>query len=563
MGGSNVFIEIGSSLLLFILVFGMSATVETKQLVKQIHNKVALLIGLLLQFVILPFCGFIVILILKLPITMGITLLVITSSPGGSYSNWWCSMFNAELALSVTMTALSTILSTIMLPINLLIYARILYSSDVVSSLNWAALFTELIVVIGAITCGLVSSFVLSSKETNNRNGMLAAFHKRANLLGNIAGIALITLSITISSTDQQAALWDQSIAFYVGVAMPAVLGLSIATFLAMKANLDKPERVAVAVEACYQNTGIATSVAITMFGGDGTSNDVDASGENGIRNNNNDDLATAIGVPLYYGIVEALGLAVYCLVCWKLGWTKAPKDENICKVIYNSYEVEEEQIEEVEVAIEVVLGEHSSEGGEGDGTIIFEQTGDGVYVVDDESLRKVQCNGSLKGKSVSLTQTPVTMDEETLESSTGLSFEDQSLSFRSHSRDSATVDENDEYDEVDHPVAVIDGESILSPRRSHGRIARTISTIRARATGYRRPQPQSSSLVVRDTIFEEEKEDQSQNGDQIESSPGDSSQKLGSTAFDNSAGASSMHRTVPDFSPQKQRDNSLDDDLL
>lgn len=66
--------------------------------------------------------------------------------------------------------------------------------------------------------------------------------------------------------------------------------------------DLEKPERVAVAVESCYQNTGIATSVAVFMF------------------NSNKDDLATAISVPLYYGICEAVLLAIYCLVAWKVG---------------------------------------------------------------------------------------------------------------------------------------------------------------------------------------------------------------------------------------------------
>lgn len=80
--------EFFSSILLFSLVFGMSATVELKQLKKQLGNRTALLIGLSLQFFILPFVGFLVVKLLALPATMGIILLVVTSSPGGSYSNW-------------------------------------------------------------------------------------------------------------------------------------------------------------------------------------------------------------------------------------------------------------------------------------------------------------------------------------------------------------------------------------------------------------------------------------------------------------------------------------------
>lgn len=53
-------------------------------------------------------------------------------------------MFNADLALSVTMTAISTILSVIALPANLLLYATFSYEADVTSDLDWKSLFIAL-----------------------------------------------------------------------------------------------------------------------------------------------------------------------------------------------------------------------------------------------------------------------------------------------------------------------------------------------------------------------------------------------------------------------------------
>lgn len=83
--------EVGSNFLLFFLVFGMSATVNIDKLRKQLGNRYALLTGISLQFVILPFVGFMVVRIFNFPPAVGITLLVVTSSPGGSYSNWCVS----------------------------------------------------------------------------------------------------------------------------------------------------------------------------------------------------------------------------------------------------------------------------------------------------------------------------------------------------------------------------------------------------------------------------------------------------------------------------------------
>lgn len=48
--------------------------------------------------------------------------------------------------------------------------------------------------------------------------------------------------------------------------------------------------------------------------------------------------------VPLFYGGVEAVVLGLYCLVCWKLGMTKAPKDEKICVVLSKTYEIIEDE---------------------------------------------------------------------------------------------------------------------------------------------------------------------------------------------------------------------------
>jgi predicted Na+-dependent transporter len=82
-------IAIAGNLLLFALVFGMSATVDTVSCRQQVRNVKAILTGAFCQFIILPLLGFLVVKTLDLSSGMGITLLVVTSSPGGSYSNWY------------------------------------------------------------------------------------------------------------------------------------------------------------------------------------------------------------------------------------------------------------------------------------------------------------------------------------------------------------------------------------------------------------------------------------------------------------------------------------------
>jgi hypothetical protein len=192
----------------------MSATVDIRHIFKQLRNWQALLIGVSLQFVVLPFIGFLVVKILDLDAVVGITLLVITSSPGGSYSNWWCSMFNADLALSVTMTAISTLLSVIMLP--LLVYTRWTYSADVVDSS--IALFVGLVTVCDR-------QWRPHRLSARWGAGQSTISYRRIDWA---IWRALITLSVP--SPLRTRPRLGQDASFYIGVALPAFFG-STATF--------------------------------------------------------------------------------------------------------------------------------------------------------------------------------------------------------------------------------------------------------------------------------------------------------------------------------------------
>lgn len=303
-------IRIVSSALLFCLVFGMSATVDVDSLKAQITNKKAIRTGLLMQFVLLPFIGFLTVSLFNLDHATGVILLVVASSPGGSYSNWWCSIFNADLALSVAMTAISTCLSVILLPFNLLMYAQFAYGDDLKDMLDWWSLAATLVLVMAAICSGIYASAFKNSHE----------FNLNANRLGNYSGLILTVVSAVISCSHESARLWDRYPSFYFGIAIPCVAALIIANAITRAIKLPNAEVVTISIESCCQNVGIAMSVAMAMFYGE--------------------DLARAVAVPLYYGILQALLTFCYCMVTWKLGWTKAPADVGFWTMICTSYEI-------------------------------------------------------------------------------------------------------------------------------------------------------------------------------------------------------------------------------
>ncbi|GAX23001.1 solute carrier family 10 (sodium/bile acid cotransporter), member 2 [Fistulifera solaris] len=306
---SNVWIELCGSLLLFCLVWNMSASVDFDALQHQLHNQKAILTGLALQFLVMPFLGFTVVRVMQLPHEVSLILLVLCSSPGGSFSNFFCSLFNGDLALSVAMTAISTLLSVFALPLNLFIYARLVFHEDQVV-VEWSAIFWTLFLVILAITTGLAAS----------RRFATTRFHFYTNRIGNTAGLCLVLFTAVLSNSEPGSRLWQREPSFYVAVALPCLLGLTVAVLLSTLLALPRPERVSVCLECCIQNTGVGASVALTMFQGE--------------------QLASAMAVPFYYGCVECVVVILFCLSVWKAGWTKAPQDASIWTMLVTPYEV-------------------------------------------------------------------------------------------------------------------------------------------------------------------------------------------------------------------------------
>jgi len=306
------FLEMMQNILIFILIFGMSATVEIGSIEEQLKNIKAIRIGVLLQFVVLPFFGFATVNILGLDKALGIPLLTITTSPGGFFSNWWTSLFNGDLGLSVTMTFISTLIALVVLPLNLLLYGSLTYGINMLHDIDWSAFFLSISVILSAFLLGLCYSAATDSQE----------FRYYAYALGNLSGIFMVVFSFSVLTNQEESDLCNKPLLFFLGAAFTPIFALITSNAISKYSDLSKPERVTVAIECCYQNIGFAISIVIYLFKGS--------------------DLSRALSVPVYYACIEAAIVFIYCISTWKKGWTKAPRDEFFLTVITKSYELDD-----------------------------------------------------------------------------------------------------------------------------------------------------------------------------------------------------------------------------
>ena len=86
-------------------------------------------------------------------------------------------------------------------------------------------------------------------------------------LFGNLCGIALIVFSAFVSSS--KTPLWNRPPEFFLATCSACAAGLLLTLGITRMFKIAPQERCAITVECCYQNVGIATSIAINMYKGD------------------------------------------------------------------------------------------------------------------------------------------------------------------------------------------------------------------------------------------------------------------------------------------------------
>lgn len=292
-----------SMALLFLLIFGLSGTVEPQGVFGQFARPRPLLLGMFCQFLLLPLCGVATVLALDLRAEIAVPLLLTTSSPGGSFSNFWCAVANADLALSVAMTTVSTVAAVVLLPLNVILYVEFLLGSTGVPIPFWT-LMPPLCIVVGAVASGLLAAHLFPSKRTI------------LNRLGGIAGLLLILLAVA-SPGGGSTSPRSYSLLLVAAVSIPCLLGLVLTVSLSFFVpGISPPERMALGIETCFQNTSIALAVALqTPERGEG------------------------IAVPLLYGVTEVVFISGWALMGWKMGYSYAPPSDPICRVLLDNYQ--------------------------------------------------------------------------------------------------------------------------------------------------------------------------------------------------------------------------------
>ncbi len=235
--------------LLGLVMFGMGLTLRLDDFRIVFSRPKDVITGCLAQFTIMPLLAWILARIFGLTDELALGVVLVGCCPGGTASNVITYLAKGDLALSVGMTAVSTILAPFLTPLLTWLLAGHHVNVDMVSmflSILW--------VVILPIILGFIVKSILP-KFTERAIAYLPAFSTLA--------IALIVIIVV---SHNAAKLMVGGFLIIVVVMLHNILGLTSGYLIGRMLKLENKKRKAISIEVGMQNSGLASSLATIHF---------------------------------------------------------------------------------------------------------------------------------------------------------------------------------------------------------------------------------------------------------------------------------------------------------
>ncbi|MDO4736356.1 MAG: bile acid:sodium symporter family protein [Bacteroidia bacterium] len=235
--------------LLGVIMFGMGLTLTTADLGIIRKRPEEILVGCLAQFTIMPTIAWILVKVFSLPDDLAIGVILVGCCPGGTASNVITYLSKGDLALSVGMTAVSTIVAPLLTPFLIWAFAGTITQIDTVGML-----LSIIYVVIGPIVCG-----VLCQK-------FLPTFTKKALVYLPAFSTVMIMFVVGIIVSHNAEKVLSGGLLVVIVVILHNLGGLFIGYLMGKLLKLPLNKRVAVSIEVGMQNSGLASSLAVIHF---------------------------------------------------------------------------------------------------------------------------------------------------------------------------------------------------------------------------------------------------------------------------------------------------------
>ena len=242
--------------ILVVLMFLLGIDINKKSFTGIAHNPKAVLLGLTGQLVILPVLAFSIAWILKLPPVYFMGLVLVACCPGGSSSNVFSMLAKGDVALSVTLTALSSIITLFTIPIIME------FITAAVSDMSGASIELP----VGKLLAqNIVLLFVPLSAGSMFKHFCPEAAVKVSKVLGKMAFPALMILA-AVFFLQYKKEIADNFASLGLSAAMLIILAMACSSCISRTGRFTDAIRRTIVIEVGMQNAAQAIAIASSPF---------------------------------------------------------------------------------------------------------------------------------------------------------------------------------------------------------------------------------------------------------------------------------------------------------
>ncbi|MGD9240589.1 MAG: bile acid:sodium symporter family protein [Desulfobacterales bacterium] len=243
-----------------LMMLGVALELKPDDFKRILVTPKAPVIGLIAQFVMLPAFTFLLTLIINPPASIALGMILVAACPGGNLSNIMTYLARGNCAISVSMTAVSTVAAIVMTPLNLALWGSLNPHTAAILrkvSLSPLDVFITVFVILGVPLCiGLLIS--------RSFPALAAKVRKPFKIFSLVFFIGIVAAALGIN--------WQNFLNYvglvFIGVLIHNALALNLGYWSGRLCGLREPDNRAVSIEVGIQNSGLGLVLVFNFFDG-------------------------------------------------------------------------------------------------------------------------------------------------------------------------------------------------------------------------------------------------------------------------------------------------------
>lgn len=237
--------------ILGVIMLTMGMTLKREDFAVLVARPWDIAIGSLAQFVLMPLIAWTLVKVLGLPKAVGVGLILVGSCPGGVSSNIMTFLCKGDVAFSVGLTTLSTLLAPLTTPILMLVFASQNVDIDAIGMFK-----SILIITLLPVTGGFLLNSAFGGRD---------AWRETVKIMPGVAVLGLVCIVGGVVSA-HGAKFAQSGLAIFAAVLLHNGLGYALGYAAGLAARFSRPKLRTVAIEVGMQNAGLATVLAGRHF---------------------------------------------------------------------------------------------------------------------------------------------------------------------------------------------------------------------------------------------------------------------------------------------------------